>query len=269
MSEEPFITFPAGILGPAPVRVQVLASHVVWYALAKPAGIFVSATSSPRGTRALAGAIREAISAGKRQLSDLGIRRADVIHDLDGEATGVVVFGNDPAATAVLRNALGSGQFEFTYRLFCAATKAGPDADVLECDLPLATPPADGLSFVSHRQGKKCVTRFRRTEGDSPAGDWIARTSYCRFHQIRVHAAESGLQIRGETTYRSPGTRGPSESVERVEGVCDPAASARLFLHLESVHSPTPDDCPVTVRAPLPEHFATVLRRAGQRWRNA
>jgi 23S rRNA-/tRNA-specific pseudouridylate synthase len=261
MTNEPMITFPPGALGPAPVRLPLLASEEMFFAVAKPAGIGVwSDALDPEGVPLLVPALEQALAAGKKQLRDLGIARAGGVHRLDIEATGVVLLARTEAAEAVLRNAAGSRQIEFVYDLVTERGRGEPRA--FSCDLPLVRDEEAGRMVVSHRRGKQCATQFVPVREFARHVLWEARTHENRTHQVRVHAAESGSGIVGERIYG----RVPLVFLAAIKPGFRPGRDERplhgpLALHLREVVLALPALPAVAVRAPRPRSFEAMLER--------
>jgi 23S rRNA-/tRNA-specific pseudouridylate synthase len=195
------IGFPPPLLGPAPLRLPVLGASVGAVALAKPAGIAWERDTRD-GTGAVGGnvldAVRAQLAAQKPELLALGLERPVSVWPLETEISGVGLLVPHGPALDQWRNAFGSAQLRFTYE-FLAADTDGTDA--FECALPIARHDEKPLALVSHITGKKSVTAFRRVVRAGGWSWWEATTHYPRYHQVRLHAAECGLRIAGETQY--------------------------------------------------------------------
>jgi 23S rRNA (cytosine1962-C5)-methyltransferase len=136
-----------------------------------------------------------------------------ILHRLDKETSGVLVFGKTPAANRSLTEQFTLRRVHKTYLLL--SDRPGPTR---ECLVKTALVRA-GEKYVSHpiRAGAEVAeTRFRpRSDGLIEAEPLTGRT-----HQIRVHAAESGFPIVGDTLYG--GTAAPRVCLH---------ASAIAFTH--------------------------------------
>ena len=144
-----------------------------------------------------------------------------IIHRLDKETSGVLVFGKTPLANRSLTDQFAARAVRKKYHLL--TDRPGPLSEqIVKTKLARA-----GDRYVSASHGELAETRFK----PSPAGDEVrsfksigtgenpeaqgklARThvgAYAmleaspltgRTHQIRVHAAESGFPILGDTGY--------------------------------------------------------------------
>ncbi|MBE2214543.1 MAG: RNA pseudouridine synthase [Opitutaceae bacterium] len=262
MSE--LITFPPGVLGTEPLRLPIVARGDGWFAISKPAGLLLAADGfHPEDATSIVGAIHAAAAAGKPQLASLGIQGCARIHSLDPEASGVAVLASTEEMAALLRNHVGSARWEFLYDL---VTEAHDGPDEMECDLPLLRHETEPEMIVSHRAGKRCRTSFRVVRRLGRHTLWEARTLENRPHQVRVHAAETGLRIVGEflyarvrEVYLSSLKRGyrPGHDVER-------PLHAGLALHLRVVRALPGSRPDVAAEAVPPKSLATLIRRLGE-----
>lgn len=104
---------------------------------------------------------------------------------LDKTTTGIMVFGTSSQAAAQLTEQLQSRQVQKKY-LFITAGRS--DAHELRSNLAI--------------EGKEAETLFRRLKRNAFYELWEATPLTGRPHQIRIHAADLGLPILGDTTYQ-------------------------------------------------------------------
>jgi hypothetical protein len=207
--------FPAPFPGAAPVRLPVLRADATALALATQpfvppknglsmcAGATLAA-ATPR--LFLANALRGCFAAGRPEFLALPLRPPlDVVWQEEGDISGIAVFARKGEPLVRWRNAFGSFQLTFIYEFLAANARASDSAAGFDCELPVALHDGKPLALVSHRSGRKSRTEFRRRARAGRWSWWEARTTYPRFHQIRLHAAECGLRIAGETLYADGG----------------------------------------------------------------
>lgn len=178
-------------------------------------------------------------------LSVAAARRAGgkvfVVHRLDLEASGLILFAKDAAA----------------HKLLCAQFEAR-SVSKLYLALVLGALPGGGLidsplkEFGSGRvaaspQGKPCRTRWRCRS--SFAGSTLIEASPLtgRRHQLRAHFYGLGHPILGDTRYGRPRPVG---------------RAPRLMLHALALSLQGPCG-PLSLRAEAPGDFIAVLERQG------
>lgn len=250
---ERFVSFPPGVLGKGSARMDVIYFGQGLLALNKPAGVAVE----PHPLWPVAPDVRSALRACDAQrpsLKPYGLDAPGGIAHIDPELSGVALLGVNAAAVAHWRNVFGSRQLGFHFRFLAQDTEGGDDT--FACDLPLAVHDEKSLVLVTHTQGKAAVTRFARGEKAGAFYWWNAFTDFLRPHQIRVHAAECGLRIVGETVY---GQGAPEPLLSALKGRFKNRAEEKplygaLCLHLADVT--LPDGTVIT--APLPQKMAVL-----------
>lgn len=168
---------------------------------------------------------------------------------LDRDTSGVVLLAKDRLTAAVLAKAMESGKIRKTYlALLCGH---------LLCD-------SGEIDFAIRRKEASIITREAVTptlgeplpEGAQPAltryevverfdGYTLVRAypETGRTHQLRVHFSAIGHPIVGDTLYGSAHPTLP-----------------RQALHAETLTFPHPDGRILTITAPLPEDFQTLLK---------
>lgn len=192
----------------------VLFEDVHLLAVAKPAGLNTHAPAPHAGE-----GLYEWLRDREPRWADLAI-----LHRLDKETSGVIVFGKTPAANAAVTAQFTRREARKTY-LLVTDRAVSPDGLARRSRLVRA-----GERYVSSRvAGEPAETRFRLAQpGGWPTAEaWLARQPAergstwrlveaepvtGRTHQIRVHAAEAGLPIVGDPLYGG-------------------TPAARLFLH--------------------------------------
>ena len=129
-----------------------------------------------------------------------------IIHRLDKETSGVMVFGKTPTANRSLTEQFATRRVRKTYRLLT-------DRKVRQKELTVrSTIFREGDRYLSGPAGKPggddAETRFRMVASEDGKTVLEAEPLTGRTHQIRVHAADSGFPILGDSLYGgTPGGR--------------------------------------------------------------
>ena len=258
--DDAFISFPPGYLGSRPVKFPLLVDTERLFAVSKPSGMACYQHEWSLGKPDLSMALRREILGEKPQLARLGIQGLFRIYNLDAEISGVLLYAKTEEAETLLKNAAGSGQLSFKYHLL--VSQAPADRSLL-CDLPIAKHFHEKRMLVSHKTGKKCATRFQYLRSYGQYELWEAESTELRVHQTRLHAAESGLKIVGETLYSDGGQIHLSRLKRDFKRSDDREAPIypHLCLHLVELGIRLPDFETDSVCAPLPNRFETLLKR--------
>jgi 23S rRNA (cytosine1962-C5)-methyltransferase len=164
-----------------------------------------------------------------------------IIHRLDKETSGVMVFGKSAAANRSLTAQFANRSVRKKYLLLT-------DHPMKRAELVAKSKIARaGEHYVSGALGEMAETRFRRSAAEAPilsknksepphVGSYNlieAEPMTGRTHQIRVHAADSGFPILGDTLYGG-------------------SAFARVCLHAAEITLKHPvTDEELTFRAPV------------------
>lgn len=168
-----------------------------------------------------------------------------IVHRLDRETSGVMLFARTTEAAARLSAAFRDGEPQKTYLALCARTPTPPEGRLLAA---LGKNPArPGLWRVDDK-GQPAATPYRTLRASAHAALVEARPETGRTHQIRVHLAHLGAPILGDARYGGPRRVGEF-AVERV------------MLHaarLSCLHPTTGDR--LTFEAPIPADFQEVER---------
>lgn len=204
--------------------------------LDKPAGFAVH--RGPKGGESLEdhfGALR------------FGLPRAPALaHRLDRDTSGCLVLGRHRKALESLGKLFKQGKVGKTY---WALVQGGPSESEGRIDMPLGKrDDSRGWWMKPDPAGQPAVTTWKvlgRAEGKT----WLALEPLTgRTHQLRVHCAESGWPIAGDTIYGgAPRVGGPGLQLLSRDVVVP------LYKNRE----------PVKVTAPVPAHMRDGLLACG------
>lgn len=205
---------------------EVLFRDAWLLAVAKPPGLSSVPTADPSRP--------SLVRAAEEWLRTQGESTCLGVHQrLDRGTSGVVLFACDERANAGLAAAFQAHRVEKTYAALASkARRAVPDH--FEVDSPVGGKPAHTrFSVVERLPGGLRIEAFPRTG---------------RKHQVRVHLAEAGIPILGDTHYGGA------------------AAAPRPMLHAARVSLLHPvSGAPLRIDCPLPLDFRNALSALARR----
>lgn len=210
--------------------IQVLFEDEDLLAVEKPEGL-AAVPGGTKGSLSLLGLLQDACK-----------RKLYVVHRLDKEASGVIVFSKNSAAHRCLNLQFAARTVEKTYIALVHGRIRDREGVV---DRPLRQC-GSGRVAVDREQGKASLTRFTVLKKYSRFTLLEVHPLTGRRHQIRVHLYDIGHPIVGDPLY---GDR------ELQQGF------PRLMLHARSITFQLPSGRPVTIESLLPESFRRVLEK--------
>lgn len=164
-----------------------------------------------------------------------------VVHRLDKEVSGVILFAKNAAAHKFLNEQFSCHTVRKTYRAVVHGIVAQERGTI---DAPLRQF-GSGRMGVDSKRGKGSVTSFHVFKRFAAYTLVELQPVTGRRHQIRVHLYSLGHAIVGDPLY------GEKESQPRFP---------RLMLHAQSIAFRLPSGNEVTIVAPVPESFNQVLQ---------
>jgi len=195
------------------------------------------------------------------QILEPDFGRLWIVHRLDRETSGVIVFARSAAAHRDLNTQF---QERDVAKVYHALTVGVPTWEENQVDLALRR---DGdrrhRTVVDAARGKPSLTRFAVLERFPGFALLEARPRTGRTHQIRAHLSAVGFPIVGDALYGGGPGLLPSmlHSGENVPGTADRVLIARAALHALSiafVHPQTGD--PLHFSAPYPDDMSRTLQ---------
>ncbi len=172
-----------------------------------------------------------------------------VVHRLDREVSGVILFAKDAAAHRHL-----NGQFEHRQVKKCyVALVHGhliPASGLVEAPIRAF---GSGRMGVDATRGKPSQTEYDVLDSRAPYALVQARPSTGRRHQLRVHFYHLGHPIVGDPRY--------GDSAQQVP-------FSRLLLHAQSITWSAPTGACTTVTSPLGPTFKAILSSVGISYRD-
>jgi len=206
-------------------------------AIDKPAGIATQPTPA-RYQGTLYAALQQFLAAA-------GTVTLGMVQRLDRDTSGVIIFSIHPKANQGLTAAFREHRVVKRYQALVAGL---PQDDVGEISSHLARRRATNRMVSVERGGKPALTRYRVVTRFAAAALVEVEIPTGRTHQIRIHFAEAGHPLLGDTAYGGP-------------AACDGLAFPRQMLHASELLLEHPvSGEKLVLRAPVPADFAAVMQ---------
>ncbi len=208
--------------------IQILFENEDVLAVNKPEGL----ASVPEGTKGKECLLSLLASAFPGELY--------VVHRLDKEVSGVILFAKNAAAHRYLNDQFSNRDIRKTYVALTHGVIRETGGII---NKPLRQF-GSGRVGVDLQRGRSCITEFQVAERFGAYTLVKAYPCTGRRHQIRVHLYSIGHPIVGDLRYGD----------KKVQ-----CMFPRLMLHAQRIAFPLPTGKKVTIEAPIPESFQTVI----------
>ncbi|MBO6233285.1 MAG: RluA family pseudouridine synthase [Clostridia bacterium] len=206
----------------------------------KPKGMVVHpANGNPDGTL-----VNAVMAICKDSLSGIGGEiRPGIVHRLDKDTSGVIIVAKNDKAHINLSEQIKNHEVEKTY---IAIVRGNIPENEATINMPIGRSTKDRKKMAVTKSGKNAVTHFKVLKRHNNYTLVEVKIETGRTHQIRVHLAEIGFPIIGDTVY----SNGKNEW--GVEGQC---------LHAKSIRFKHPiTNQEMFIEAPLPEYFENIIK---------
>lgn len=209
----------------------------------KPKGLVVHpANGNPDGT--LVNAI---MAICKDSLSGIGGEiRPGIVHRLDKDTSGLLIVAKNDVAHIKMSDQIKNRQVKKTYIALVRGLVPENEATI---KMPIGRSTKDRKKMAVTKNGKEAITHFkvlgRYTTNNGSYTLLEIKIDTGRTHQIRVHMAEIGYPVIGDTVY----SNGKNEF--KVEGQC---------LHAKKLQFKHPTiGKEMNIEAPLPKYFKEIM----------
>ena len=242
---------PLDVAQTAPPEAEEIPFEILWedphlLVINKPAGLVVHpAPGHPDGT------LINALLSPYPDLAGVGDpMRPGLVHRLDADTSGVILFARTPAALEHLQNQFRDRQIHKTYQTLVHGI---PNTSHGTIDLPLGRHPQDRKRRAVHGlAARPALTHWKMLAGlaNGTAAHFEVQIETGRTHQIRVHLQHLGHPVLGDTLY---GGRSAQLSGSWPQ-------APRQMLHafrLQFLHPATKR--PLEITAPLPPDMTAYI----------
>jgi RluA family pseudouridine synthase len=202
----------------------------------------VLAVEKPEGLAAIPGGGAKGMPSLMRLLEDLRQNKFYIVHRLDKEVSGVILFAKNAPAHRHLNGQFAGRAVRKTY---IALVHGSMGEGII--DRPLREF-GSGRVGVDSKRGKPCLTEFKAIRRFTDYTLVEVHPLTGRRHQIRAHFYSEGHPIVGDPLY------GNREIQRRYP---------RLMLHARAIAFELPSGRAVTIESPLPESFHRILEGLG------
>jgi tRNA pseudouridine32 synthase/23S rRNA pseudouridine746 synthase len=163
-------------------------------------------------------------------------RKLFIVHRLDKEVGGVMLFAKNPAAHKYLNDAFFARNVHKTYRALVHGVLKEEKGSI---DRPIRQF-GSGRMGVDEKKGKPSLTKYEVIKRFDDRTLIHAYPVTGRRHQIRVHCYHIGHPIAGDKLYGD----------KTLQKGC-----ARLMLHAERIEFTSRNGATITVESKVPEEF--------------
>ena len=176
----------------------------------------------------------------RSKLNGLNGDRAGVVHRLDRATSGVMICAKNQAALSWLQKQFSQRKVKKSYIAIVKGHMKAPEAVI---NMPIERNPKAPATFRAGANGKVAVTHYKVLEEGTKNSLVELTPETGRTHQLRVHLAQIGHPIAGDSLYGA-GKHGD-----------------RMFLHALKLEITLPSRERKTFTAPLPPEFKRELKK--------
>jgi 23S rRNA pseudouridine1911/1915/1917 synthase len=227
-------------LTPESIPLEIIFEDEEVMVINKPAGMVVHPAAGHSS-----GTLVHAAIAHAPEIEGIGgVRRPGVVHRLDKNTSGVIIFAKNDAAHRWLQDQFRSRRVEKTY---LALVDGKPPTSRGRIEAPIGRDPHHRkyMAIVVPGKGREAISEYNTLESYPEHTLLEVHPVTGRTHQIRLHMNFLGCPVVGDSTYGQQKSSLPLK---------------RHFLHASRIRIALPEDSELhTFEAPLPAELESLL----------
>jgi 23S rRNA pseudouridine1911/1915/1917 synthase len=227
-------------LTPESIPLEIIFEDEEVMVINKPAGMVVHPAAGHSS-----GTLVHAAIAHAPEIEGIGgVRRPGVVHRLDKNTSGVIIFAKNDAAHRWLQDQFRSRRVEKTY---LALVDGKPPTSRGRIEAPIGRDPHHRkyMAIVVPGKGREAISEYNTLESYPEHTLLEVHPVTGRTHQIRLHMNFLGCPVVGDSTYGQQKSSLPLK---------------RHFLHASRIRIALPEDSePHAFEAPLPAELESLL----------
>ncbi len=188
--------------------------------------------------------------------------RVRVVHRLDKDTSGVLLFAKHTAAQRHLSHQFQNNKVEKEYVALVSAPPAGNEGEI---DAPIAPHPANPRKMAVSKQGRPARTLWRIEQRFRAFALLRVFPKTGKTHQIRVHLKHAGMPLAVDPLYTPAAPPMLLSNIKRdyrpTRGHEERPLIARLTLHAEKLRFTDLSGSQVELVAPLPKDFRATINQ--------
>lgn len=238
------------------INLDILYEDPAILVVNKPSGVLVTPDRWDQGIPTMQDMLREYL----HRKGDVVHPNVRVVHRLDKDTSGAVIFAKDIKAQSYLSKQFEAGEVSKSYYAIVDGIIEKGDGMINE---PLLESPKKPGAMIISKDGKKSITQFTVLERFRHFTLVEARPLTGRTHQVRVHFHSIGHPLAMDPLYGKgePVLLSSLKANYKPKDGEEKPVIARLPLHaLRLAFREPTEEKTVVVEAPLPKDFARMLK---------